>query len=159
MVDQVDCLIASLIARLDVRSGRLLQRALVVGHELLDSFFCELVLDVDTLPRLIQVDGPVRKGLQGLIGLVGCLVGKICSGEREGCVSPLFPDLSWGCYEFRFCSERTEQVLEIANAGGEHMDVSVSCFVHLLDVFYEIHSVLSAVVETAYEWRDIYRGF
>jgi len=64
-------------------SRRLLQGTLVVSHKLLNSFCCEIVMDIKTLPCSIQVNRFVCNGLQRPISLIGSLVDKICIGEGK----------------------------------------------------------------------------
>src|SRR6516162_2574649 len=130
----------------DLHLGRLLQGAFVVGHELLNSFCSEFMADVEALPRLAQIERLIGNWLQEIARLVVALVGEIVSRQRKRLGSPFFPDLRGSGGEFGMQGKCAKQVVQVANACGQHEDVAVPCREHLFDIRYEVYAVLAAIV-------------
>src|SRR5215510_12526803 len=100
----------------------------VIRHEFLDDFSRQLMLNVELLPRLLQV--------QLLVGSFRAdrLVRKVVTWQWHSFFCPLLQNLGRNGYKLRVDVKRVKQMLKVADTGSQYEDVMVALIEHAFDI-------------------------
>src|SRR5207248_11463421 len=109
------------------------------------------MLNIEALPWSVYVDFLIWDRLQRLALHIDCGVPEILIWTLAARRSPLFQNLCRYGGEFSFQGERIKQVLQSTETGCQHVHVAIAVFVHFFNVVYNIHSVITAVVQPSHE--------
>src|SRR5215831_7081874 len=121
----------------------------IIGREFFDAFARKFVLNVKRFPGLSQVKLLICDRLAGTFVL------KLFVGHWRILARPLLQDFRWHGCKVGLKEETVEQVFETANTRRQNQDVTVAFRIHPFDVLYNIHSVLTDVIEASHKRRDV----